>query len=48
MNVGNDNEKQLIQRYLHWSNNENAYTEFQFLLTGDLSALTGSGLAVNL
>jgi hypothetical protein len=48
MNIGNDNEQQLIQRYFHWSNNESIYAEFQFLLTGDLSALTGSGSTVNL
>jgi hypothetical protein len=29
-------------------NNEKAYTEFQFLLTYDLSALRRSDLAVNL
>jgi len=38
----------IIERYFHWSNNENTGAEFQFLLTGDLSALTRSGLTANL
>jgi len=37
----------IIQQYFRWSNNENKGAEFQFLLTGDLSALKRSDLTVN-
>jgi len=37
----------IIQQYFQWSNNENKGAEFQFLLTGDLSALMRSDLTVN-
>ena len=47
VNIGNDSEKQLIQQYFQWSNMK-VYTEFQFLLTGDLKCFNGSNLTADL
>jgi hypothetical protein len=41
----NDNERNSTKKIVSLVNNESIYTELQFLLTGDLSALKRSDLA---
>jgi len=41
----NDNERNSTKKIVSLPNNESIYTELQFLLTGDLSALKRSGFA---